>query len=167
MDVARFLADIIKGGRYSAGLLLQSGGSRLLKSRWVLAPLGGWRGCGGGCGGRVWGSPVPGNAVQVCTGGKRGRLDDCRPGSALGQTDDGSVDLDVGRSSRAWTVTPTFTSPRSSRMWCGRQSLSWRRERDAFCQLHPTKQKARRSDGIQPAERLFVRNILSFHLHEI
>lgn len=33
--------------------------------------------------------------------------------------------VDVDRSSRAWTVTPTFTRPRSSRMWWGRHSLSW------------------------------------------
>lgn len=35
---------------------------------------------------------------------------------SLCQTADSCVGLDGGRSSRAWTVTPTFTRPRSSRM---------------------------------------------------
>lgn len=41
------------------------------------------------------------------------------------QMDNGCADLDAGRSSRAWTVAPTVIRPRSSRMWWGRQSLSW------------------------------------------
>ncbi len=45
--------------------------------------------------------------------------------AGLCQTADSCVGFDVGRSSRAWTVTPTFTRPRSSRMWWGRHSLSW------------------------------------------
>jgi len=32
--------------------------------------------------------------------------------------------FNVGNSSRAWTVRPTFTRPLSSRMWWGKQSLS-------------------------------------------
>jgi len=32
--------------------------------------------------------------------------------------------FDDGRSSSACTVTPTFTRPRSSRMWCGKHNLS-------------------------------------------
>lgn len=34
--------------------------------------------------------------------------------------------LDVGSSSRAWTVRPTFTRPLSSKIWWGKQSLSWK-----------------------------------------
>lgn len=45
-------------------------------------------------------------------------------GTQRGQMADRCVSLDGGRSSRAWTVRPTFTRPRSSRMWWGRHSLS-------------------------------------------
>lgn len=45
--------------------------------------------------------------------------------SGLCQIADSCVGFSGGRSSRAWTVTPTFTRPRSSRMWWGRHSLSW------------------------------------------
>lgn len=37
--------------------------------------------------------------------------------------------FNVGNSSRAWTVRPTFTSPLSSRMWWGKQSLSCKTKR--------------------------------------
>lgn len=37
--------------------------------------------------------------------------------------------FNVGNSSSAWTVRPTFTRPRSSRMWWGKQSLSCKTRR--------------------------------------
>lgn len=55
------------------------------------------------------------------------------------QTVESCVGLNVGRSSRACTVTPTFTRPRSSRMWCGRHSLSWVNREMSFCSFYSEK----------------------------
>lgn len=72
------------------------------------------------------GSLVPGNEEEGLGLVERWSCTSAGPMQNWGscQTVESCVGLDVGRSSRACTVTPTFTRPRSSRMWCGRHSLS-------------------------------------------
>lgn len=103
-------ADIISGDRRaspSSCLLFQSGRSSKEPLITGSSPWGG----GGGGGLRSLVTPC---GVSLMGAG----------GTLRGQMADSCVSLDGGRSSSAWTVTPTFTSPRSSRMWWGRHSLS-------------------------------------------